>query len=157
MLRGWARVLWLASAVVVAGCGQDGTLNVSWDFLGTEPASSGCGQHGVDSILMTGTDNSGDGLRQVVLCPPGQATAPVKPGTWSVALALLDSEGTPMEPTGDSASPTGTAQVSADVPGSVLIHLTPVSTCSDGVDNDGNGRVDSADPKCQGGGTSELP
>jgi hypothetical protein len=150
MFRGWVRALGLASSLAVVGCSSEGSLNVTWDFQGTEPASSGCGKHGVDSILLTGTDNNGDGLRQVVLCTPGQATVSVKPGTWQVAVAMLSAQGVTMEPSGDTPSPTGTAQVTTDTPGSVLVHLTPVQECNDGVDNDGDGRVDLRDPDCAG-------
>ena len=155
MFRGWVCALGLASMLVGGGCAQEASLNVTWDFQGTAPASSGCGQHGVDSILLTGTDNNGDTLRQVVLCPPGRATVNAKSGNWSVAVAMLDFQGALMEPqpydaNGNPTPPaTGTAQVTADVPGAVLIHLTPVPTCRDGVDNNGDGRVDLDDPVCQ--------
>jgi hypothetical protein len=174
MFRVWVRVLGLASLLAAGGCAKDGTLNVSWDFLGTEPASSGCGQHGVDSILLTGIDTSGDSLYQVALCVPGQTTASVKPGSWTVALQMrnfqekpeeLPDAGPPDAGTGPDGGapppppppPTGMAQVSTDVPGSVLIHLTPLPACQDGVDNDGDGRVDLDDPDCHNDrdGTSE--
>ncbi len=144
MFRGWVCALGLASLLAAVGCSQEGTVNVTWNFLGTEPASSGCGQHGVDSILIQGTDTTGDGLRQVVLCTPGQASASVKPGTWSMSVAMLNFQASTMAP--DS---TGTAQVSDSVPGAVEIQLTPVPACRDGVDNNGNGRVDLDDPGCQ--------
>jgi len=155
MFRGSLCVLGLACLLAVAGCAQDGTVNVTWDFLGTEPAASGCGQHGVDSMLLTGVDSGGDGLRQVFLCTPGQASASVKPGNWSVALAMLNYQGTLMEPPATDAygnptpDTTGMVQVSESVPGEVLIHLTPVPACRDGVDNDRDGRVDLDDPDCQ--------
>jgi len=163
MFRGWVCALGLASLLWGAGCSQDGTVNVTWDFLGTEPAASGCGQHGVDSVLLTGSDTGSDSLRQVVLCTPGQASASVKPGTWSVALAMLNFQGTLMEPAATDAAgnptpdTTGMAQVSESAPGEVLIHLTPVPACRDGVDNDNDGRVDLDDPDCQNDpdGTSE--
>lgn len=153
MFRGWACALGLA-CLAVGGCKQEASLNVTWDFLGTTPASSGCGQHGVDSILLTGTDNNGGALRQVVLCTPGQTTASLDAGNWTVALAMLDYQGTPMEPSPDAygnppPAPQGTAQVTNEVPGAVLIHLTPVPACRDHVDNDGDGRVDLDDPDCQ--------
>ncbi|HXJ20099.1 MAG TPA: hypothetical protein VMT03_07690 [Polyangia bacterium] len=150
MLRGWVRALGLASLLAVVGCTQDASLHIAWDFQGTEPASSGCGKHGVDSVLLTGAADNGDGLRQVVLCTPGQATVSVKPGNWMVAVAMLGPEGQTMEPSGDTPDPTGTAAVTVDTPGSVLIHLTPVQACNDGVDNDGDGRVDLDDPDCHG-------
>jgi hypothetical protein len=157
MLPGWVRALGLMSALVTAGCAQDGSLNVFWSFGGTEPASSGCGRHGVDSVLVTGIDSAGDGLRQVALCTPGQTTVSVKPGSWSVAVAMLTFQGMTFDVPADAPAPSGMAQVSADVPGSVTVVLTPPPSCSDGVDNNGDGRVDAADPLCQGGGTSELP
>jgi hypothetical protein len=154
MFRGWVRALGFASALAAGGCAQEASLNVTWDFQGTEPASSGCGQHGVDSVLLTGTNNNGAALRQVVLCTPGQTTASLDQGSWSVALAMLDFQGTLMEPSVDASGnsppdPIGTAQVSNQLPGAVLIHLTPVPACRDGVDNDGDGRVDLDDPDCQ--------
>jgi len=154
MLRGWVCALALTSLLAGAGCAQEGSLDVAWNFGGTEPASSGCGQHGVDSILITGVDTSGDSLRQVVICTPGQATASVKPGNWTVGVAMLDFEGLKMEPPATDAygnptpDSTGTAQVSESVPGAVLIQLTPLPACQDGVDNDGDGRADLDDPDC---------
>jgi hypothetical protein len=150
MLRGWVRALGLASTLALAGCTQDASLYVAWDFQGTEPAASGCGKHGVDSILLTGASDKGDGLRQVVLCTPGHATVTVQPGTWMVAAAMLGPQGQTLEPSGVTPDPTGTAVVTVDTPGSVLIHLTPVQACADGVDNDGDGRVDLSDPDCNG-------
>jgi hypothetical protein len=156
MFRGWVCALGLALPLAVVGCTQNGTLNVTWDFLGTEPASSGCGQHGVDAILLSGTDNNGDGVSQTFLCPPGQASVSVKPGTWTVKLAMRRFDEMDIPPPGGTI-PIGVAAVTASTPGSIRIHLNPVPACSDMVDNNHNGRVDLADPGCHGqaGGASE--
>jgi hypothetical protein len=148
----------LAALAGAAGCGRSGTLHVSWDFLGTEPASSGCGQHGVDSVVIAGADTAGDGIRVVTACTPGFRDVTVAEGTWTATLAMLNAQGLTM--TGADASypsPTGTATVSADAPGAVSVHLDPAPACNDGVDNDGDGRVDTDDPDCQGdpNGTAE--
>jgi len=146
----------LLSLLGAAGCKSDGTLQVTWDFLGVESPASGCGQHGVDSILIAGLDTGGDTTRTVALCTPGFRNVSVPDGTWSVVVSMLDAQGATLpgsDPNGGSA--TGTATVTTDTHGAISVHLDPPPACSDGVDNDHDGRVDSADANCQNGGTAE--
>jgi len=144
------------AALAVEGCKQDGTLHVSWAFVGNEPASSGCGRHGVDSVVITGIDTGGDGLFLQTSCPPGVRDVSVAPGTWTVQVGLARPyQGLGVDAGSPPASPTVMAVVTTDTPGAVSVELTPPPACSDGVDNDGDGRVDQTDPDCQDGGTQE--
>lgn len=137
-----------------AGCRQDGTLRVTWSFWPNEPASSGCGQHGVDSVVISGVETGGDALRTPTLCPPGIRELSVAPGTWMLQLSMLDAQGGAIVGMdADAPSPTGTAVVTTDVPGELSVQLDPPPACSDGVDNDGDGRVDAQDPDCAISGT----
>lgn len=143
-------------AALAGGCSQDGILHVTWVFAGNEPAASGCGQHGVDSIVVSGVEAGGDGLRTLTLCTPGVRDVSVAPGTWTVQVVMLDAQAAPIIGANpDAPSPTGTAVVTTDRPGAVSVELDPPPSCSDGVDNDRDGRVDGADPDCQNGGTHE--
>ena len=140
----------------LAGCRQDGTLHVTWAFVGNEPASSGCGQHGVDSVVIFGADTGGDGTRTVTLCTPGVRDVSLSPGTWTVLVAMLDAQGAAITGANpDAPSSSGTAVVTTDTPGEISVQLDPPASCSDRVDNDGDGRVDQTDPNCQDGGTQE--
>ncbi len=155
MPRSLSAFLMLA-ALAGVGCKQEGTLRVTWAFAGNEPASSGCGRHGVDSIVISGADGAGDGLLTQTSCTPGVRDVTVAPGTWTVQVALF----LPYQGVGVDAGPlppsaTGMAVVTTDVPGAVSVELQAPAACSDHVDNDGDGRVDQADPGCQDGGTQE--
>jgi len=44
----------------------------------------------------------------------------------------------------------GPIEIVKDATASLSVTLTPLPTCADGVDNDGNGRVDLDDPVCMG-------
>jgi len=152
MVRRSAILLVGLAALAGLGCGQDGTVDVSWDFQGTEPASSGCGQHGVDSVVISGADPGGDGLRLATLCTPGARQVSVAPGTWTIQLSMFDFQGFPVIPADPYAPvPSAMVVVTTDAPAVVNLHLSPPAPCSDGVDNDGDGRVDAADPDCVNG------
>jgi hypothetical protein len=158
MIRRWALALSLLAPLAAGGCRQDGTLQVSWDFVGDEAPAGACGQHGVDSILILGTDTGGDGTRAVTLCTPGFRRVSVPEGTWTVAVSMLDFQGATISGADPNVpSPGGTAVVTLDAPGTVSVHLQPPPACSDGVDNDRDGRVDLDDPDCQNdpSGTAE--
>lgn len=156
MLGRLTLALSLLSLVGAAGCKSDGTLQVTWDFGGVESPASGCGQHGVDSILISGADTGGDTTRTVALCTPGFRNVSVPDGTWSVVVSMLNAEGgTLLGPGPDAVSASGIATVTTDAPGAISVHLDPPPACSDGVDNDRDGRVDLADPDCQNGGNAE--
>lgn len=149
MVRRSAVLLVVLAALAGVGCSQDGTVDVTWDFGGNEPASSGCGQHGVDSIIVSGVDSGGDGVRVATLCPPGARRVEVPSGTWTIQVSMFDFQGQPVNT--DQPDPTEMVVVSTDCPSAVNVHLTPPPVCSDHVDNDGDGRVDTADPDCVNG------
>jgi hypothetical protein len=54
----------LAGGALAAGCGAEGSYQLSWRFKYGEdtyaPAATGCGLHGVDGIRITGGNNDGD-------------------------------------------------------------------------------------------------
>jgi hypothetical protein len=162
MSRSLALGLSAAAALAIGGCRQNGTLQVNWSFredaTTTQIAASGCGQHGVDAILVTVTDASGDDLQVTAICPPGQVSRSVPTGTWTGLLQALDAQGavihSPIDPSNPSQIPLVlsepvTIQVIDDGPPTAgVVTFTPLPACSDGIDNDGDGRVDLADPDC---------
>ncbi len=157
MIRRWALALSLLAPMVAGGCRHDGTLQVSWDFIGNQAPASACSQHGVDSILIQGTSTGGEGARAVTICTPGYRSLSVAEGTWTVNVTMLDFEGATIAADPSLPGPSATSTVTLDAPGAVSVHLDPAPACSDGVDNDRDGRVDVADPDCQNdpSGTAE--
>lgn len=149
MIPRWVLALSLLAAPAVGACSHDASMQVSWDFLSGEVPASGCGQHGVDSILIQGNDTNGDGIRAVATCAPGYRSVGVPEGTWTVKVTMLDFEGATIAADPSLPSPSDTTVVTFDTPGSVSFHLDPAPACSDGVDNDRDGRVDLDDPDCQ--------
>src|SRR5436309_3373556 len=99
MGRTWALGLAVAGLLGAAGCSQSGSYRLSWVFLvdrnigETQSSAAGCGQHGVDSILANGTNDSGDALRIVALCVPGSFTGTASPGSWTFTFQMLDAGG----------------------------------------------------------------
>jgi hypothetical protein len=96
--RSTALGLCAAAMLAIGGCNQNGSYRLSWVFgadatAGAESTSTGCGRHFVDSILATGSDDSGDAQQIQALCTPGWVTAEVPPGTWSFTVQMLDSQG----------------------------------------------------------------
>ncbi len=147
-----ALLVLVLAALAGAGCSQDGSVDVTWDFQGTEPAASGCGQHGVDSIQILGVESGGDGVQVVTPCTPGFRQISVGLGTWTIQLTMLDFHAVSISPADPNAPvPRGTVTVSTGAPATLDLHLSPPSECDDQVDNDGDGRVDAADPDCVNG------
>jgi hypothetical protein len=132
-----------------AGCNHDGDFNVSWAFVGGESAQDGCGRHGVDSVLVTGSSTGGDNASVIALCTPGFVQRPVPAGTWTFALHTVDARGKVIFPVD---MPDGTTDAEEIKEGAVttfpVVLLTPRAQCMDGVDNDGDGLVDLDDPDC---------
>jgi hypothetical protein len=161
MGRTWALGLAAASLLLGAGCSQSGSYRLSWVFLldnqtqETQSSAVGCGQHGVDSILVNGTDG-GDSLRIIALCVPGSFTGTAHPGTWTFTFQMLDAGGFPVRPLNAPLNspyqlaplPTATAAAASIVAGGptaqfpVQLDVTGLSACHDGIDNDGDGLVD---------------
>jgi hypothetical protein len=161
MPRSLALGLCATAALVVGGCQQEGTLAVAWSFQEsagtTQIAASGCGQHGVDAILVTVTDTAGNGLQITAICSPGQVSRSVPTGTWAGEVQALDAQGAVIHGPIDPVNPDQTLVLSEPVsiqvvgdgpPVAGVVTFTPLPACSDGVDNDGDGRVDLADPDC---------
>jgi hypothetical protein len=163
MGRPWFAVFCTAAALT-AGCKDTGGYTLSWSFA-TEGPQTGCGAHGVDSIRVTGASMEGDGDDGSVLCAAGSINRGVAVGTWTFMVHQLDVRGqeivvvqldangqTVPDATGQPttvANPTVAASIGKDQ--SVMLDpvmLTARPTCADGVDNDGDGRVDLDDPKC---------
>jgi hypothetical protein len=158
MGRSWLRVLCLLGGFSAAGCTDYGTYNVSWQFVVSAPppavagAGADCGFHGVDSIRVIGSSTEGDHEDFTALCPPGKLSHGVPVGTWTFAVHQIDVRGVVIDPkdaAGDPMAPMAGAVIAkgatADLDPVMLISR-PV--CDDGVDNDGDGRVDADDPAC---------
>jgi hypothetical protein len=168
MWRSWSRMLCLAGGLWAVGCTDYGSYTVSWAFPpvepagANEPAATGCGKHGVDSIRLTGMSTEGDGAEVTTLCTNGQSFSQSVPvGTWTFTFQQLDVRGGPITPTDAQGypvpAPTVTATIAVDTETPLAadpIVLTPRPACGDGVDNDANGmpdgRVDLDDPDCAG-------
>ena len=147
----------LAGGMSAAGCADHGSYHVTWTFGGDKPVGTACGLHGVDAIRVTGASKQGDGEDVITLCVPGEFTHEVPVGDWTFTFHQLDVRGRPIAPPdgqgGAVPDPTGTAVVSKDKLSdvdSIPIMLTPRPECSDGIDNDGDHRVDLDDPDCAG-------
>ena len=142
-------------ALAMASCKQDGSYRVSWSFMPatstspSENAASGCGQHGVDGILVTAVDTSTDSDRVLAICTLGQVTRGVPVGTWAFQVQAVDAQGAviaavaPMQVLDQTVVDGQTT----DVP---QVTLSYPPACQDGIDNDGDGRVDLDDPGCAG-------
>ena len=153
------------AALALAGCHQDGSLQVSWAFIdatGMQSAADGCGQHGVDSVLVNLGDTGTDSGQVQALCAPGVVTRAVPAGTWTVTVLALDAQGSLIQAPAGTDPTTQTAQaaivmsqqtggllVADDGPPVPVAFMFPtLPACMDGVDNDGDGRVDLDDPGC---------
>jgi hypothetical protein len=143
-------------ALAIAGCADHGSYTLSWQFAGGEPPSSGCGKHGVDSIHVTGTSTGGDSETATALCATGELSHSIPVGTWTFAVSQIDVRGVPIDPADAQAQPSpAPASAVVDKDADVRaqpdpVDLTPRPTCRDGIDNNGDGRVDLDDPECNG-------
>jgi hypothetical protein len=162
----------LLAFFVVSGCHHDGSIQVSWMFDngsgGQQSAADGCGQHGGDSVLISSFDTGSDSDQVQALCAPGVVTRSVPAGTWTVTVQALNPQGTLIQgvapidagvnpqtdgginPPGFLLSQTGFDLVVTDdgPPALFAVTFNPLPACMDGVDNDGDGRVDLDDPDC---------
>jgi hypothetical protein len=144
-----------ALTLAIAGCKQDGSYRVSWSFVADassgEPQSAafGCGQHGVDAILVSAIDTNADGDQVLAICTQGQVARGVPVGTWAFQVQALDAQGGLMSSVVPTLSIADQVIVDAETT-DVLVTLTAPPACSDGIDNDGDGRVDLDDPDCAG-------
>ncbi|HLK89790.1 MAG TPA: hypothetical protein VKZ18_07845 [Polyangia bacterium] len=170
MKRSFALGLGAAAALAMAGvgCSQNGSFRLSWSFFLTQTSpllqspAEACGQNGVDSILASGTDGTGDSVQIVALCSPGAFTGTAPDGTWTFSLQMLDATGHLIQtPSRLDASPPGPASVASDGPAAQFsFKLNPPSSCDTYIDDNRSGAVQTAAPGClpppdgggQGGG-----
>ena len=119
-----------------------------------ETAADGCGQHGVDSVFVTGASDKGDGASFLAVCTAGLLRRTVPAATWSFTLHALDVHGNSIQPVD---MPDGMTYPHGRERGGAYgvspIAITPRAACADGIDNDGDGRVDLADADCGGDST----
>jgi|HubBroStandDraft_6_1064221.scaffolds.fasta_scaffold123363_4 hypothetical protein len=171
MKRSPALLLCGLATLALWGCHKDGSLQVRWVFDDgasvPQSAADGCGKHGVDSILISSFDTGSDSDQVQALCAPGVVTRSVPAGTWTVVVQALDPQGFLIQaaqadagvapqtdagaaPLGFRLSQTQTGLVVIDdgPPVPVPVTFIPLPACMDGVDNDGDGRVDLDDPDC---------
>jgi hypothetical protein len=119
---------------------------------GTEPAATACAAHGVFGIDVGGVSTGGDTDQAITLCTPGLLVRGVPPGTWTLTVRGLDASGsfkTPADSLVLNTTVTGVV-VNNGATTDVTVVLTPQPACSDGIDNDHDGRVDLDDPDCGG-------
>jgi len=155
MWRSGLYALCLAGGLSAAGCTDKGTYQATWSFGGGDLPGPGCGQHGVDAIRVKGASSEGDVDDVITLCAPGGFAHEVPVGDWTFTFQQLDVHGVRIEPRDDQdqaiPDPTAAGSVGKDA----LTELPPVELvarpkCRDGIDNDGDGRIDLDDPDCMG-------
>jgi hypothetical protein len=128
------------------------------DDAATEDPASACGRHGVFGIRITGASTDASGEDVTTVCTPGVFKHEVPAGTWTFTVHALDAAGR-LKQAQASAGGTGAdgAMLNVETTGvavgngataSFEVTLVPLPECADGVDNDGDGRVDGDDPDC---------
>jgi hypothetical protein len=133
MKRSLALGLGAAAVLAVVGCSQNGSYRLSWIFQvegATVSPAVACGRYYVDSILLSGSDGSGD-LQQVrAPCTPGSVTSTAPDGTWSFQVQMLDAQGALVQST-MTTPPTDHQSISSDGPSarfSVILYPKPASS-----------------------------
>jgi hypothetical protein len=151
MVRRGVAMVSAVSVLAIAGCTDYGTYRVSWVFEGDEPAAVGCGLHGVKSIRVTAVTDQGDSHGTTTPCAPGELTHEIRVGTWLFSINQLDLQGQRADWGGTQLVARGTIvkDMITDLDPSTVV-LVPRPACGDGLDNDGDGRIDTADPECVG-------
>jgi hypothetical protein len=158
-------VVFAWGALTAAGCAKTGGYSVSWSFAAEGDAHAACGAHGVDGIRVTGASTEGDGDDVTALCADGQLTRGVPVGTWTfmfhqldvrgreIVVTQLDAYGKPVLDANNQPTTVPNPTAAADIGQDATVQLEAVMfvarpACSDGVDNDPDGRVDLDDPEC---------
>lgn len=150
-------------ASAAAGCGNDGTIDFTWTFEGGQAASAlSCAERGVFSIWVTGHSTDGQGDTTEAACAAGMLKQSVPASTWSFTLLGLDRNGcyrgarqtadTVCRPTDGLGALSATSDpiaIAKDQTSRFAATFVPLPSCDDGVDNNGDGRVDLDDPLCQ--------
>ena len=161
--RSWfaIAVAWLG-ALSAAGCTDHGSYTVTWTFVGGGADAgprAGCGLHGVDSIRVIGREHGGRRRRRHRAVRRRASSPHERAGRdldlhRSPARRARACRSTPIDAQGQPVpDPTATVTVAKDATTrsrSGTVELTPRPECSDGIDNDGDGRVDLDDPDCAG-------
>jgi hypothetical protein len=136
------------------GCADKGVYEVRWTLTENQDFQAGdCGKHGVSGISITGSIGAGGKDVIAIPCAPGSFKREVPVGDWILVLNGLDADGHPKDPSETLLTGTATAHVVTDQLASAqpaAVFLKPQAECGDGVDNDGDGRVDLDDPSCAG-------
>lgn len=149
----------LLSAVAVwGGCSNSGSYTLSWRFVADQVdfKSGDCGRVGVSGIGITGTRSDGSQSAIAVPCGLGFYDGSLDQGSWTLELVALDASGLPKVPPPTTVLRGQTAGLSVEIHAGDQaapippVFLMPLAQCSDGVDNDSDGRVDLDDPGCAG-------
>ena len=145
-----------ALGLVAGGCTQQGDYEATWQFAAAGDAPDGCGAHGVDAVLVTGSSDAGDRTSVTALCTTGLVKSSIPTGSWHFAIYSLDVEGKAIWPIDqpDAQAPEDTSAPGIAITDGGLatfaVTLQARPACRDGIDNDGDGRVDLDDPDCAG-------
>jgi hypothetical protein len=151
------RLAILVAAVFLLGaCGQSGTYNLTWSFMTADgtpgDAASACGAHGVHAVLVTALTTDGTATSsEIARCTPGHFSHGIAPGTWHFKAQALNALDNPLDDMAAGLKPDAQPdQVDISDGGSadLMVVFIPLPECGDGVDNDGDGRVDIDDPDC---------
>jgi hypothetical protein len=147
---------WLIlGALGAAGCSTEGDYRVTWSFADGEISSAGdCSRRGVVEVVVRLTSLA-DGTvhRAAYPCSQGGTGLQHLPrGTYRLEVQAYGPTRLPFtDPaTGKVALREGVAEVEVTDgdPTAWAVTFTPNPRCADGVDNDGDGLVDAADPGC---------
>jgi hypothetical protein len=156
------------AALTGVACQKTGGYTLTWSFETVGDAPAVCGARGVDAIRVTGSSTEGDGENVTAVCAAGGITHGVPIGTWTfmvhqldvrgreIVVWQVDADGKPVTDTNGANVPVPnpttaptTIGEDATVPfDNVMLASRPA--CSDGVDNDRDGRIDLDDPDCGG-------
>jgi hypothetical protein len=145
--------------LAVGGCKHDGAYQLSWTFAPDEPVTAlKCAQRGVFSLRISAI--SADTVDTVAVpCAPGLLKRSIAANSWSFEVRALDSDGKYrpelladllpglMDPLSAKIAAT---EVADGETVTLAVQLNPLPECADGVDNNGDGRVDIDDPACAG-------
>jgi len=154
------------AALTGVACQKTGGYTLTWSFETPGDASGACGAHGVDAIRVTGSSTGGDGEDVTAVCAAGGITHGVPIGTWTfmvhqvdvrgreIVVFQVDADGNPVTDANGqnvpvpnpTTAPTDIGEDATVTLDNVMLAARPA--CSDGVDNDGDGRIDLDDPDC---------
>jgi hypothetical protein len=151
--------------VALAACGESGEYRLTWTFadqpVGAPFSARECGIHAVESFVVTAAQVDGSTDSFVAACGRGSVTRSVSPGTWTVSVLGVDAAQRGLGAMDDGKASRGSTEPFEVSEGGepVLVHVvvTPRPSCTDGIDNDGDGAVDRDDADCPTPEASEVP